>query len=90
MEWTRVALIVVTLGGMAMCSAGISKVTQSGQWLSLPGIVGSLLGVALLAVVGAQLLGRPLPLVTSDLIASGVVAAFIVGKVAIAAASGLA
>lgn len=89
MEWTRIALIAVTLGGMALRAPGIGKVAQSGQWLSFPGIAGSLLGVAILAIVGARLLGTPLPFVSSDLAVVAVVVGFAVVKVGIAAVSGL-
>ena len=31
----RIALLLVTLGGMAMCTQGVGKVATTGQWLSL-------------------------------------------------------
>jgi hypothetical protein len=34
----RVALIGITLIGMAMCAQGIGRVAATGQWLSVQGI----------------------------------------------------
>jgi hypothetical protein len=81
----RVALIVVTLVGMAMCAQGVGKVAAAGQWLSVQGIAGSLLGIVILGLVTMRLLGRPLPLVESDRAALVVVIALATVKVAIAA-----
>jgi hypothetical protein len=81
----RAALIGVTVVGMAMCSGGVGKVATSGQWLSLPGALGSLLGVALLGLVGARLLGRDLPLGRSDRVAIGVVVGVAMAKLAVGA-----
>jgi hypothetical protein len=81
----RAALVVVTLVGMAVCAAGVGTVAESGRWLSVPGVAGSLLGVAALAVVAARLLGRPLPFIGSDRAAVAAVLAIVVVKVAIAA-----
>lgn len=62
----RLALIGVAVVGMALCSIGIGKVAASGQWLSFPGIAGSVLGVIALAVVGARLIGNGLPFGRTD------------------------
>lgn len=83
----RAALVGVTLLGMAMCTAGIGRVAASGQWLGFSGIAGSLLGVAILAIVGARLIGRPLPYVSTDRAAIAAVIAGGLLKVIIAAAS---
>ena len=81
----RVALIVVTLVGMAMCAQGVGKVAAAGQWLSVQGIAGSLLGIVILGIVGMRLFGRPLPLIETDRAALVAVVALAAIKVAIAA-----
>ncbi len=81
----RVGLVGVTLVGMALCLPGIGKVAASGQWLSFPGIAGSLLGIVILGIVGARLLDRPLPFVHTDRAAIAAVVAFGLVKAAIAA-----
>src|ERR671937_2365774 len=81
----RVALIVVTLVGMALCSQAVGRVPAAGQWLSIQGIGGSLLGIVILGVVAMRLLGRPLPLVESDRAALIVVIALAGVKVTFAA-----
>ncbi len=81
----RLAMIGVTVVGMAICAPGIGRVATSGQWMTFPGIVGTLLGVAVLGVVVARLLGRSLGPVSTDRQATAVVLAIAVLKVAIAA-----
>ena len=81
----RIALIVVTLVGMAMCTQGVGKVASSGQWLSVQGILGTLLGIVILGIVGMRLIGRPLPMIDSDRAALLVVVALSAFKVAVAA-----
>ncbi len=81
----RLAMIGVTLVGMAVCMPGIARVATSGQWLSFAGIAGTLLGVAILGLVLARLLGKSLGPVSSDRQATVVVLAIAVLKVAIAA-----
>lgn len=81
----RIALIVVTLVGMAMCTQGVGKVATSGQWLSVQGITGTLLGIVILGIVGMRLVGRPLPLIETDRAALIAVVALAAVKVAIAA-----
>lgn len=65
-RFDRFALIGVTVLGLAACSPGVGRVAASGAWLSIAGVLGSLLGAVVLVVVGARLLGRSLPLVTTD------------------------
>jgi hypothetical protein len=81
----RIALIVVTLVGMAMCTHGVGKVATSGQWLSFQGIAGSLVGIVILGIVGMRLIGRPLPMIDTDRAALIAVVALAAVKVAIAA-----
>ena len=81
----RIALIVVTLVGMAMCTQGVGRVAASGQWLSVQGIAGSLLGIVILGIVGMRLIGRPLPMIDTDRAALIAVVALAAVKVVIAA-----
>ena len=80
----RIALIVITFVGMAICTQGIGKVAAAGQWLSFQGIAGSLLGLAVLGIVGMRLLGRPLPLIETDRAALVAVLALAAVKIAVA------
>ncbi len=81
----RLAMIGVTVVGMAICAPGIGRVATSGQWISFPGIAGTLLGVAILGLVLARLLGKSLGPISTDRQATAVVLAIAVLKVAIAA-----
>ena len=81
----RFALLGVTSIGMALCASGVGRVAASGQWLGTQGVVGSALGLGLLFVVGARLLGRPLPLIGTDRAALVVVVAVAAIKVAVSA-----
>jgi choline-glycine betaine transporter len=71
--------------GMAMCSAGIGRVAAAGHWADPLSIIGYILGVAALVVIGAALLGRSLPSITSTRHAIFVVLGIIVVKVALTA-----
>jgi hypothetical protein len=82
----RPALIGVALLGMAVCAPGIGRVATAGQWISPQGILGTLLGVAVLGIVGARIGGWSPFGITSDRMALAVVIAVAVVKVAIAAA----
>ncbi len=81
----RLAMVGLTLVGMAICMPGIGRVATSGQWVSFPGIAGTLLGVTVLALVLARLLGRRLGPVSTDRQVVAVVLAIAAVKVAIAA-----
>ena len=81
----RLALIVITVVGMAFCSRAIGKVAVENGWVSLPGVAGVLLGVGILGIVGARLLGKPLPLVESDVAAIIAVVGLAAAKVGVAA-----
>jgi len=81
----RVVLIGITLIGMAMCAQGIGRVAATGQWLSVQGIAGSVLGLVILGIVGMRLLGRPLSVIDSDRAAIVAIVALAAVKVAIAA-----
>ena len=81
----RIALIGVTVVGMALCTRGIGRIAAEGAWVSVPGILGCALGVALLGIVGARFLGWQLPLVGTDLTAIAAVLAIAAAKVGVAA-----
>jgi hypothetical protein len=87
-SFDRLALLGVTALGMALCSAGVGKVAAASAWLDPAGIAGSVLGAVALSVVGARLLGKPLPLVgvRSDRAAVVLVVAIAAVKVGVAAA----
>jgi hypothetical protein len=61
----KAVLIVVTLFGMALCSAGIGQVAARGDWLHPLSFIGYALGALILVIVGAALMGVRLPLVDS-------------------------
>jgi hypothetical protein len=61
----RAILLVVTVIGMAMCSAGIGQVAARGDWLHPLSIVGYAFGALILAIVGAALIGLKLPWIES-------------------------
>jgi hypothetical protein len=82
----RWVLVGLTVLGMAICTAGVGRVAASGAWLGAPGILGSVLGVAVLAIVGSRLLGVKAPYLATDCQAIFAVLALAVVKVAIAAA----
>ncbi len=79
----RLALIGVVIVGMALCTNGVGKVAVAGQWLSFPGLAGSLLGIAALGMVGVRLAGRELPFVRTDVDAIKAVVALALVKFAI-------
>ena len=81
----RTAVIALGVVGIAACTPGIGKVAASGNWLSLPGILGSALGIVALAILGAALVGRELPGIPGDRAALIVLGAIIVVKVGVAA-----
>ena len=59
------ALVIVTLIGMAMCTAGIGRVAARGAWLQPMSMLAYLIGALILVVVGATLLGIRLPYLPS-------------------------
>jgi hypothetical protein len=81
----RAAVIGLGIAGMAICSVGIGKVASSGNWLSMPGILGTALGVIGLAILGATILGRELPGIPGDRAALVLLGAIIVVKIGVAA-----
>ncbi len=84
-SFDRVGLIGVTVLGFAMCSGGVGKIALSGQWLTFPGLAGSLLGLAALGTVAARVFGKPLPGIASDRAAIAAIVTVVIVKLAIAA-----
>lgn len=80
---SKIVLIVATLVGMAMCTAGIGQVAAQGQWLHPLSIVGYLVGVVILLIVGAALFGVKLPLIDSTQAALISVIVLVIVKVAL-------
>ena len=65
-EGEREALIALAVLGLAMCGSGpLGQIAARGAWLSWGGLAGSILGLLVLAVVGAGLGLVQLPLVAS-------------------------
>ena len=60
----RVALVVLVLLGIAMCTNGIGRVADAGAWLHPLAILGYLLGALILLLGAAALFGLQMPLVT--------------------------
>lgn len=77
----NVALVAVTLVGMAVCSVGIGRVAAQGAWLHPLSMLAYVIGALILAVVVAALMGRPLPLVDSTRAAIIAVVVLAVAKV---------
>jgi hypothetical protein len=77
----RMALIVVTIIGMTLCSAGIGQIATRGDWLHPIAILGYLFGTLILCIVGATLLGIKLPLITTE--RAALIAVILIGIVKI-------
>jgi uncharacterized membrane protein HdeD (DUF308 family) len=61
----RAALIVLVVLGMAMCTRGIGRIAALGEWAHPLSILGMLIGVLILVIAGALLIGKPLPLIST-------------------------
>jgi hypothetical protein len=77
----KMALVVVTVIGMALCTAGIGQVAARGDWLHPLSIVGYLLGALILGIVGAALSGIQLPWIDSTRAAMIAVIVLAIAKV---------
>ena len=64
---TRVAMIVLLLLGMAMCTSGIGRVAAIQQWMHPLSILGYLLGALILVIGLATTFGLKLPYIQSDI-----------------------
>lgn len=58
-------LIIVTVVGMAMCTAGIGQVAARGEWLQPMAILAYVMGALILVIVGATVFDIRLPLIDS-------------------------
>jgi hypothetical protein len=76
-------LLVITLVGMAMCTAGIGQVAARGDWLNPLSLVAYVTGALILLITGATLLGFNLPLIDSTRTAIFAVIALALFKVAL-------
>ncbi len=64
---SRAVIILLLLVGMVICTiGGIGRVSAANAWAHPISILGYLLGVLILVIAGAFLLGRPLPLISGD------------------------
>ena len=66
---TKMALIIVTFIGMAVCSVGIGQVAARGAWLHPMSILAYLFGALILGIVGAVLFDVRLPWIDSTRVA---------------------
>lgn len=77
----KMTLVVITLAGMAMCSAGIGMVAARNQWLHPMAFVGYALGITILVVAVGALAGVKLPMVDSTRTAIIVMVALMAVKI---------
>ena len=80
----RTATVALGVIGMAICSAGVGKVAESGNWVSVPGVLGSMIGVVALAILGAAIAGKELPGLPGDRAALVVLGTILIMKIGIA------
>jgi hypothetical protein len=81
----KVALVIVGIVGMAMCTAGIGRVATAGRWADRWSIVAYVLGVAAIGIVVAGVAGWKLPLVRTEWQALVAVVLIIAVKIGITA-----
>lgn len=79
---TRVAMGVILLLGMAICTSGIGRVAAFQQWTHPLAILGYLLGALILVVGLGMIFGLKLPYIQSDAQAIVIVAILLGAKVA--------
>ena len=77
----KFALVLVTLLGMAMCTAGIGWVAARSDWQHPLSFVAYLIGALILLIAGAALLNIRLPLISSTQVALYAILALILLKV---------
>lgn len=90
MNIARIAMIVVTLVGMAMCTAGVGKVAAHNAWLHPLALISIALGVLALLIPGAILFKIEIPFINSEVGAIVAVIAIVIIKVALTRIHGLA
>jgi hypothetical protein len=91
---TRAAFFAVAVLGIAACAPGIGAAITAGgtgavSWLNPAAIIGSVLGVAALALIASVAFGFRLPLVADDSQALLALAAIIAVKIAVALGNGV-
>jgi hypothetical protein len=79
---TRVAMGVILLLGMTMCTSGIGRVAAIQQWTHPLAILGYLLGALILVIGLGTVFGWKLPYIQSDVQAIIIVAVLIGAKIA--------
>ena len=79
---TRVAMGVILLLGMAMCTSGIGRVAAIQQWAHPLAILGYLLGALILVIGLGIVFGMKLPYIQSDVQAIIIVTILLGAKVA--------
>ncbi len=77
----KTLLVLVTLGGMALCSVGINHVAARGAWFSPTALLAYLTGALILLIVGAALFDVPIFFVDSARTALFAVVALVLFKV---------
>lgn len=85
----RVALGVLGLVGMAMCTAGIGRVAAAGRWGDPLSIVAYMLGAGAIFIVVAGVVGWKLPLITTEWQAMLAVLVIIIAKFGLTALHGV-
>ena len=79
---TRIAMGVILLLGMAMCTSGIGRVAAIQQWTHPLAVLGYLLGALILVIGLVTVFGWKLPYIQSDVQAIIIAAVLIGAKVA--------
>jgi len=79
---TRVAMGVILVLGMAMCTSGIGRVAALQQWIHPLAILGYLLGALILVIGFGTVFGWKLPFIQSDTQAILIVAVLVGVKIA--------
>lgn len=79
----KTILVIITLLGMAMCTAGIGQVAARGEWLHPLSIVAYVIGALVLVIAGASLFNLNLPWIDSSRAAIIAILALAIVKVAL-------
>ncbi len=62
----RAGLVFLLIAGLAACAPGIGRVSAVNGWAHPISILGYLIGAVILVIIGAGLLGKPLPMITGE------------------------
>lgn len=79
----KTAVLVLTVVGMAMCTAGIGQVAARGDWAHPLSVVGFLLGALILLIAVAGVFELRLPLIDSPRAALIAIVVIAIAKVAL-------